>query len=157
MPIDEANGTVDDSSGKEADKSFTTPAGVQPPEHSHKEEDMVNDMSTVIQDTLTLDSTPTIADDSSDKDDLAKEAKGDEVMNTISTADMPASSDGVTDEVCYYYDSSQYNRVLTETFRAVHSDMTDGGDVDIVSVPTPDLDQIINGHPLRLYKRTAKV
>ena len=59
-------------------------------------------------------------------------------------------------EVCYYYDSSKYDQVLRDTYKAAVKDCIDGDDITIVQ-RTPNLDQIINGHPLRMYKRTAKV
>lgn len=156
------------SSDKELDEHSTTAQGVLTSKHSHMEEDMANGVSTMMQDTLTLDSAPAVVHDRG-KDDRVTEdgvkeddaVKGGEVMAelaAVNTGDTQANSNGDTEaEVCYYYDSRQYDKVLRETFRAVHGDMTDGGDVSTVSVTTPDLDQIINGHPLRMYKRTAKV
>ena len=116
-----------------------------PSKHSHKEDDVVNELSTVTQDTLTLDSVPAVVNDT------INSVKGDKVM--ADTADTQASNGGdVTDsEVCFYYDSSQYNKAVT----AVNGDVIDR-DVT-TSINTPDLDQIINGYPLRMYKRTAKV
>jgi len=67
--------------------------------------------------------------------------------------DEKPSSEG---EVCYYYDSSKYDQVLRDTYKAAVKDCIDGDDITIVQ-RTPNLDQIINGHPLRMYKRTAKV
>jgi len=67
--------------------------------------------------------------------------------------DEESSSEG---EVCYYYDSSKYDQVLRDTYKAAVKDHTDGDDITIAQ-RTPNLDHIINGYPLRMYKRTAKV
>jgi len=60
------------------------------------------------------------------------------------------------EEVCFYYDSRKYDQVLRDTYKAAVKDCVDGDDIN-TSCRAPDLDQIINGHPLRMYKRTAKV
>ena len=149
--------------GNEADKSSATVGGLLTPKDSHRqEEDAPNEISTAMQGTLTLDSAPAIVSDGVEDDrvivdDTGKEDNTGGVMTELAAAgkgDTQASGD---DEVCYYYDSRQYDKVLRKTFRAVHGDMTDGGNVSTVTANTPNLDEIINGHPLRMYKRTAKV
>ena len=154
------------------------------PKSSHREEDAV---SAAMQDTLTLDSVPVIADDNVkdmvNGDDvmaelgdsqtnsdgvtkvdsalsIANDTVKDEMMTelaTVNSGESQASGDGDSDEVCYYYDSKQYDKVLRDTFSAVHGGDTTDGDITNISVINPDLDQIINGHQLRMYKRTAKV
>ena len=143
-------------------ESSATVGGLLTPKDSHRQEDAPNEISTAMQGTLTLDSAPAIVSDGVEDDrvivdDTGKEDNTGEVMTELAAAgkgDTQASGD---DEVCYYYDSSQYDKVLRKTFRAIHGDMTDGGNVSIVTANTPNLDEIINGHPLRMYKRTAKV
>ena len=181
--VDEDHDAGDD--GKEADEIPASAGTVLTPKHSHKEEDTSNNVSAVTQNTLTLDSTPAIGNDHVKADGSAAVSSEDShtnIDNIIQTDSVPSvakdntvkvtaelstfsqgelsqtSSDGGTDEVCFYYDSKQYDRILGETFRAVHGDSTDdGGDLTTISAITPNLDQIINGHPLRMYKRTAKV
>lgn len=134
----------DDNNGDKGtdDKSSAINAASLPPQHSDGKDD-TNNVSKVTQETVTLDSVPTMAGD------LVK----DKVTAESSTGDTNSNANT---EVCYYYDTSQYDKVLRETFRAVNSDVTDG-DVSNDVVTAPDLEQIINGHPLRMYKRTAKV
>ena len=119
-----------------------------------KEDDLVElsagDSQTSSDGVTRVDSTPAIGDDAV-KDDPVKMMT--ELAN-VNSGESQASSDGVTDEVCHYYDSKQYDKVLRDTFRAVHGDDTTDGDVTTI---TPNLDQIINGRQLRMYKRTAKV
>ena len=151
--------------GKEADESSATPGGLLTPKDSLRQDDTANEITTVTQDTLTLDSAPAIVSDGVEDDSVTVDdaVKGDDADKEGEVmAELAATSKGDTqasdgDEVCYYYDSSQYDKVLRDTFRAVHGDMTDSEDVSIISANTPNLDQIINGHPLRMYKRTAKV
>ena len=175
--------TVDEdiTGGKEEDVPTTAEVT---PKASHSKEDTV---SAAMHDTLTLDSTPSIADDnvkenlvngdkvmaevatvstgglqtnsdSVTKVDSAPDTSNDERMTEFAnTGESQAASDGGTDEVCYYYDTKQYDKVLRDTFRAVHGDDTIDGNISDVGIITPNLDQIINGHQLRMYKRTAKV
>lgn len=165
QPGDAENDPGGGGGGKEADESSTTAEGLVTSKDSHGQEDTANEVSTVMQDTLTLDSAPAIVSDGVEDDRVTVDDavkgddtdKGGEVMAELaatSKGDTQASDD---DEVCYYYDSSQYDKVLRDTFKAVHGDITDGGDINIISANTPNLDEIINGHPLRMYKRTAKV
>lgn len=144
----------ENNDGKGTDKDSTNTMAMLPLKHSHDEDDTINELSTVTQDTLTLDSVPAVANDT------VNSVKGDEVTAAVNTGATQASNDGsvMDSEVCYYYDSSQYGKVLRETFRAVTAVNGDTTDGDVTaSVTTPDLGQIINGHPLRMYKRTAKV
>ena len=158
--------TVDEdiTGGKEED--VTTTAEVTP-KPSCSEEDTV---SAAMHDTLTLDSAPIITDHNVSKvmaevatvntGGLQTNSNGVTKVNSApstSNDESQAGSDGDIDEVCYYYDSKQYDQVLRDTFRAVHGDDTVDGDITNVSVISPNLDQIINGHQLRMYKRTAKV
>ena len=94
--------------------------------------------------TNTPDQIPSV---SSQLDHLTVNSK----QQTLSDEESPSEG-----EVCYYYDSSKYDQVLRDTYRAAVKDCVDGDDIAVVH-KTPNLDQIINGHPLRMYKRTAKV
>ena len=148
----------------------------------HKEENKVDNISAAMQETLVLDSAP-LNDNRGDLVEPAAvsseelQAKSDDIVKVdlppgtgnnssimtesatvMQEESLTTSDDDVRDEVCRYYDSRQYHRVLTETYRGVHGDSADGRDItSIPSVITPNLDQVINGYQLRMYKRTAKV
>ena len=165
----------DNATGEEADAATAAELMSKP---SHNGEDEVNNVSAVMQETLVLDSVPLNDDHGNLVEPAAEESqtKSDDIVEvdlppasgndnsvmtesaTVTQEESLATCDAVTDEVCRYYDIRQYHRVLTETYRGVHGDTPDGKDItSIPSVNTPNLDQLVNGHQLRMYRRTAKV